>query len=79
MPHLKDPLKALVCVTVCNFHLTCLPLRLSIPCQAARGVYLKTTTAQHVEEDKILKCLRIVDDIQWRAGLFVITSGMRLG
>ena len=44
----------------------------------ARGMDLKTL-AQRGEEDKILKCIRIIDDIERRAGLYVITSGTRLG
>ena len=41
-PDLKDPLEALVCVTVRNLDLTCLSLRLSVRRKATRGVNLKT-------------------------------------
>ena len=74
LPHLKDPLEALVFVKVRNLDLTSLSLRLSVRRKATRGLDLKTL-AQRAEEDKILKCLRIIDDIERRAGLYVITSG----
>ena len=78
LQHLKDPLEALVLVTVRNLDLTSLSLRLSVRRKATRGMDLKTL-AQRAEEDKILKCLRIIDDIviERSAGLYVITSGTR--
>ena len=35
--------------------------------------------AQRWEEERILKCLRMTDEIEPRAGLYVITKGTRLG
>ena len=51
---------------------------MSVHGKATRGMDLKTL-AQCGEQDKTLKCLCTINDIEWRAGLYVITSGMVLG
>ena len=60
-PHLKDPLERLVCVTVSNFNLTQMSLRLSVRRKATRGTNVNTLV-QRGEEDRILKCFCMIED-----------------
>ena len=61
LPHLKDPLERLVCVTVRNFNLTQMSLRLSVRRKATRGTNVNTLV-QRGEEDRILKCFCMIED-----------------
>ena len=68
----------LVCLSVRSLDLTKMSLRLSVRRKATKGVVLKTLL--HLGEDeRILKCLCMIVDIERRAGLYVITSATRLG
>ena len=78
LPHLKDPLETLVCVTVRNLHLTKMSLRLSARRKATRGTEVNTLV-QRGEEDRILKCFRMIEGTDLREGLYVMTRGTRLG
>lgn len=60
-----------------NFDLTSMSLRLSVRRKARRGVDLKTF-AQRWEVERTLKCLRMMDYRERRAGLYAITKGTRL-
>ena len=61
LPHLKEPLERLVCVTVRNFNLTQMSLRLSVRRKATRGTNINTLV-QRGEEDRILKCFCMIKD-----------------
>ena len=78
LPHLKDPLETLFCVTVRNLDLTKMSLRLSVRRKATRGTDVNTLV-QRGEEDRILKCLCMIEDTDLREGLYVMTRGTRLG
>ena len=58
--------------------LTSKSLRLLVRRKATRGVALKTLV-QRGDEDRMLKCLSIMDDTERRAGLYVTTRGTRIG
>ena len=78
LPHRKVPLVTLVCLTVRNLDLAKMSLRLSARRRATRRVVWKTLL--HREEDeRILKCLCMIVDIEQKTGLYVMTSGTRLG
>ena len=60
LPHLKDPVERLVCVTVRNFNLTQMSLRLSVRRKATRGTNVNTLV-QRGEEDRILSKMFLYD------------------
>ena len=68
LPHLKEPLVTLICVTVRNLDVTKMSLRLSVRRKETRGIVLKTLL-QCGDEERILKCFCMIDDIERRAGL----------
>ena len=53
-------------------------LRLSVRRKATRGTDVNTLV-QRGEEDRILKCLRMIEDTDLRDGLYVMTRRTRLG
>ena len=78
LPHLKDPLETLVCVTVRNLDLTKMSLRLLVRRKATRGTDVNTLVHRG-EEDRILKCFCTIEDTDLSEGLYVMTRGTRLG
>ena len=73
LPHLKEPLVTLICVTVRNLDVTKMSLRLSVRRKETRGIVLKTPL-QRGDEERSLKCFCMIDDIERRAGLYVIDN-----
>ena len=84
LPHLKDSLVALVSLSVriLDLRLRKMSLRLSIRRKATRGVPFLKTLLYRGQEERVLRCLRclcMIVDMEQRAGLYVVTSGTRLG
>jgi len=78
-----SPLETLVYVTVRNLDLTKLSLRLSVRRKATRGTDVNTLV-QRGEEDRIIKCFCMIDDMidpsssrytEWDAGRQLATPG----
>ena len=80
LPHRKDPLVTLVCLSVRNLDLTKMSLRVSVRRKATslRGVVWKTLLHRG-EDERILKCVCMIVDIEQRTGWYVMTSEMWLG
>ena len=76
LPHRKDPLVTTVCLSVCSLDLTKMSLRLSVRRKATRGVVWKTLLHPG-EDERIVKCLCMILDIERSIYLFISAESIQ--